>query len=279
MLAACARRNSRQPGPPRRGASSIRAWASSRRMLVGETRKPSLASPPQIADGPSADSRARAAAPTPAPQPTAAAARAGRAVAATFGAQAPDAKEAASVASPEAHPATSAAGDKLLVALDQPCRASAAQPADPGSRARAATPAARRLSHAGRGGYEPAHRAEPAQQGRGTRRPFRRSSQPSPQGAADTNIGALQGEIPVRPPPSAAGAPSSHRDQSKVIRPCMTVSVGRKNPRLSTSCQRRRRPRSHRLETPPASFPRDRGSACPSRRTRPCLRQRSPIPG
>jgi hypothetical protein len=48
MLAACARRNSRQLGPLRRGAGSSLAWASSRRMLVGDTRKPSLASSPQI---------------------------------------------------------------------------------------------------------------------------------------------------------------------------------------------------------------------------------------
>ena len=48
MLAACARRNSRQLGPLRRGAGSSFAWASSRRMLVGDARKPSLASSPQI---------------------------------------------------------------------------------------------------------------------------------------------------------------------------------------------------------------------------------------
>jgi hypothetical protein len=44
----CPRRNSRQFGPARRGAGSSRAWASKRRMLVGETRKPSLPSSPQI---------------------------------------------------------------------------------------------------------------------------------------------------------------------------------------------------------------------------------------
>jgi hypothetical protein len=47
-LAACPRRNSRQLGPARRGAGSSLAWASRRRMLVGETRKPSLPSSPQI---------------------------------------------------------------------------------------------------------------------------------------------------------------------------------------------------------------------------------------
>jgi hypothetical protein len=48
MLAACARKNSRQLGPSRRGAGSSFASASNRRMLVAETRKPSLASSPQI---------------------------------------------------------------------------------------------------------------------------------------------------------------------------------------------------------------------------------------
>jgi hypothetical protein len=48
MLAACACKNSRQLGPMRRGAGSSFAWASSRRMLVGDTRKPSFASSPQI---------------------------------------------------------------------------------------------------------------------------------------------------------------------------------------------------------------------------------------
>src|SRR6266540_1823004 len=48
MLAACACRNSRQLGPARRGAGSSRARARRLRMLVGETRKPSLPSSPQI---------------------------------------------------------------------------------------------------------------------------------------------------------------------------------------------------------------------------------------
>jgi hypothetical protein len=47
-LAACDLRNSRQPGPPRRGAGSSRACASRRRMLVGDAWKPSLRSSPQI---------------------------------------------------------------------------------------------------------------------------------------------------------------------------------------------------------------------------------------
>jgi hypothetical protein len=53
---------------------------------------------------------------------------------------------------------------------DQACRASAARPA-----------AARRLSRAGPGGYEQARQAEPAPRDRGTRRPCRRSSQSSRQ--------------------------------------------------------------------------------------------------
>jgi len=48
LRAAGTRRNSRQLGPLRRGAGSSFAWASSRRMLVGDARKPSLASSPQI---------------------------------------------------------------------------------------------------------------------------------------------------------------------------------------------------------------------------------------
>jgi hypothetical protein len=48
MLAACVRRNSRQLGPDRRGAGSSRARASRRRMLVGDTQRPSLPSSPQI---------------------------------------------------------------------------------------------------------------------------------------------------------------------------------------------------------------------------------------
>jgi hypothetical protein len=48
MLAACARKNSRQLGPARRGAGSSLARARSRRMLVGETRKPIFRSSPQI---------------------------------------------------------------------------------------------------------------------------------------------------------------------------------------------------------------------------------------
>jgi hypothetical protein len=48
MLAACACRNSRQLGPACRGSGSSRSRARRRRMLVGDTRKPSLPSSPQI---------------------------------------------------------------------------------------------------------------------------------------------------------------------------------------------------------------------------------------
>jgi hypothetical protein len=92
MLAACARRNSRQLGPLRRGAGSSLACASNRRMLVGDTRKPSLASSPQIRRWPQRGF-SRAATPTPAPQPTVVADHAGPQLAATSAAQAPDASE------------------------------------------------------------------------------------------------------------------------------------------------------------------------------------------
>ncbi len=194
MLAACARRNSRQLGPLRRGAGSSFAWASSRRMLVGDTRKPSLASSPQIRRW---DSRVRAATPTPALQPTAVADHGGRQIAAaTSAAQAPDANETASAASPKARPTTTAAGDKRRppAGLDQPRQASAAPLGGGESRARAVTPAVRGLSHAARGGYEPAHPAEPEQRDRGRRRPCRRSSQPSPDEEV-TPILALAGRV------------------------------------------------------------------------------------
>jgi hypothetical protein len=48
MLAAWVRRNSRQPGPESRGAGPTLARASSLRIVVGDTRKPSLASSPLI---------------------------------------------------------------------------------------------------------------------------------------------------------------------------------------------------------------------------------------
>ena len=48
MLAAWARRNSRQLGPDLRGAGPSPARASSRRTVDGDTRKPSLASSPPI---------------------------------------------------------------------------------------------------------------------------------------------------------------------------------------------------------------------------------------
>jgi hypothetical protein len=48
MLAAWARRNSRQPGPDLRGAGPSPARASRRRIVDGDTPKPSLASSPPI---------------------------------------------------------------------------------------------------------------------------------------------------------------------------------------------------------------------------------------
>ena len=184
MLAACVRRNSRQLGPLRRGAAPASlgraaggCWSATPRSRAWQARRRS-------ADGPSADSRARAATPTPEAQPTAVADHAGRQVAATSGAQGPDASETASAASPEARRTTTAAGDRRRppAGLDQPRRASAAPLGGAESRARAARPATRCLSHPARGGYEPAHRAEPEERDRGRRRPCRRSSQPSPGG-------------------------------------------------------------------------------------------------
>src|SRR5207244_6844456 len=101
--------------------------------------------------------------------------------------------------SPEARLATSAAGGTLplQVGLDQPSEVPAARPAGAGSRACAAAPTARRLSHASHDGYEQARRAAPARRGRETRKPCRRYSQPSLQGRGDSNIGALQGVCSV----------------------------------------------------------------------------------
>jgi hypothetical protein len=48
MLAAWVRRNSRQPGPDLREAGASPAWASGRRTVDGDTRKPSLPSSPLI---------------------------------------------------------------------------------------------------------------------------------------------------------------------------------------------------------------------------------------
>src|SRR2546421_1194974 len=123
-------------------------------MLVGDTRKPSLASSPQIRRWPqlgfsraSRNTNSRTSA-------TAVADHGGRQVAATFAAQAPDASETASAASPKARRTTAAASDKRRppAGLDQLRQASAAPLGGGESRARAVTPAARGLSHAARGG-------------------------------------------------------------------------------------------------------------------------------
>jgi hypothetical protein len=81
----------------------------------------------------------------------------------------------------------------------------------PGSRARAAAPTARRLSHANRDGYEQARRARPAQRGRETRKPCRRYSQPSPQEEA-TDILA-----PFRGLPKSQSDPQGQPSQSSVM--------------------------------------------------------------
>jgi hypothetical protein len=100
----------------------------------------------------------------------------------------------ASGESPEAHPATNAASDRLRL----PGGARSAmpslgpRPADAGSRVHDATPTARCLSHAGRGGYEQAHRTEPAQRGRATRRPCADPPSPRTPRRGDTNSGDLQ---------------------------------------------------------------------------------------
>jgi hypothetical protein len=67
MLAACWRRKSRQAGPERRGAGSRPAASSSRRTVLGDTRRPSFSSSRAIRGYPSVDSRARAAARPDAP--------------------------------------------------------------------------------------------------------------------------------------------------------------------------------------------------------------------
>ena len=177
MLAACARRNSVRcaaaPAPASRGRVAGGCWSATPASRAWPARRRS-------ADGPSSDSRVRAVTPTPALQPTAVADHGGRKVAATSAAQAPDASETASAAS--ARRTTTAASDKRRppAGLDQLRQASAAPLGGGESRARAVTPAARGLSHAARGGYEPAHPAEPEQRDRGRRRPCRRSSQASP---------------------------------------------------------------------------------------------------
>jgi hypothetical protein len=184
MLPACARRNSRQLGPRRRGAGFIRAWASSPRMLVGETRKPSLASSPQMRRRPQRGFSREPQHQFP-HKPTTAAVRAGPGGCRHL--RRTSVRRQRSVRGvTRRRPATSAADDKLRpsVAPDQPCGASVARIAGAGSRARDARPATRGLSHADHDGSEQVHRTQPAQRGRGRRKPSCRSSQPSGSAAA-----------------------------------------------------------------------------------------------
>jgi hypothetical protein len=122
-------------------------------MLVADTGSRAWPVRRRSADGPSAGSLARATTQSREPPPAGSAVRAGRAPVATR--------------PPAGH--------------DPPAGVPAARPAGAESRARAAAPTARRLSHANRDGYEQARRARPAQRGRETIKPCRRYSQPSPQ--------------------------------------------------------------------------------------------------
>ena len=193
MLAACARRNSRQLGPLRRGAGSSLACASNRRMLVGDTRKARLASSPQSVGGPSADFRARAATLTPAPQPTVVANHTGPQLAATSAAQAPDASETTCGSDQPCLPhrprqVKGRRREQSPVSRTHPLAA----PLDGGeSRARAATPATRGLSYAARGGYEPAPEQSPNSEIEEGEDHAADPPNP-PRRRADTNIGALQ---------------------------------------------------------------------------------------
>src|SRR6266542_1102744 len=113
MLAAWARRNSRQLGPDRRGAGSSLACASSGGCSSARRSGRAWPARRRSADGPSAGSRAQAAAPTPEPQPAAAADRADRAAVATSVVPARDATAAACAESQEAWYTTSVAGGRL----------------------------------------------------------------------------------------------------------------------------------------------------------------------
>jgi hypothetical protein len=143
MLAACARRKSRQlgpercapaPAPPERAADGCSSERRRSRAWLAHHRS---------AGGPSADSPARAATPTREPQPAASAVHAGRPPAATSGERVLDASAAESAGSPEADAATSAADGRLRLPTgpDRARGASAGRPAGAGSRARGAAPA------------------------------------------------------------------------------------------------------------------------------------------
>src|SRR5262249_9608232 len=143
--------------------------------LEGRLRPP----PRRPAGRPSAGSRAQAAAPAPELPTRAADDPPEKRADATSAARAPDASAATPAGSPAVE-APAAAGDGRPLrptVAGQPIRDSAAQPVGARSRARAAAPAARHLSHPGRAYYEQARPAQPERRGRGTRRPYHRSSQ------------------------------------------------------------------------------------------------------
>ena len=182
MLAACDLRNSRQLGPlaaRRRPEPRLERAGGGRSSATHGS--PACAAHRRSAGGPSAGSHAQTAAPALGSPATAAAARLGPTAVATSDAPTPDASATASAETPTVRTAAVAADERLRrpAMPGQPCRASAAQPAGAGSRARAATRAAQCPSRPDRAGYEQARRAEPERRDRGRRRPCRRSSQPS----------------------------------------------------------------------------------------------------
>ena len=180
MLTACACKNSRQLGPPRRGAGSSFASASSRRRLVAAPGSRAWPTRHRSAGDPSADSPARAATPAPEPPPEASAGHAVLAPAAISGERALDANAEASAEPPRASGVTSAAGGtpRPQAGPDRPSGVPAARPVGAGSRTRGAAPTARCLSLAGPDGYERARRATPAKQGR--KRECHATDTPSP---------------------------------------------------------------------------------------------------
>jgi hypothetical protein len=204
MLAACARTNSRQLGPGRRGAGSSFARASRRRMLVGDTRKPSLASSPRMRRCPQRGFSRASRSTSSRISPDSGGRPRRRAGCRHFRRTSARCRR------------RSVRGVTRSTDRDERGRWQAAA----ASRARSAAPSfgratcRRRISSswrstsssmsspAGRGGYERARQTEPAQRGRGTRRPCRRSSQPSPHGEATPILAPFRGRwrTDMRPP-------------------------------------------------------------------------------
>ena len=247
MLAACDFRNSRQLEAPRRGAGSRSAPASSRRMLVAETMKPSLRSSPQIRRWPQHGfSRANRSASSrisgdSGGRPT----RPGgwrhfRRTSALC-------QRSSVSASPAALPAVVEA-DALRRRPEvpgQPCQASAAPPGGAGSPAHGAARAARCLSRPGRAGSEQARRARTGRRGRGRRRPCRRSSQ-APRPAVVTPILA-----PFR---------RSLTDDPRPVNPSgVGYALTGHSPPINHQLSRPGR------ETPPGVNPHPRPCGCPAR--------------